>query len=81
MLETLVEVVNVMQQQMNSMQQEMNTRFEDVRLQLMSADVRLDRLESMEHKALSIAYDVRADVRVMREETNAWSKGVMALKV
>jgi TolA-binding protein len=95
MLETLVEVVNAMQQQMNAMQQqmsamqqqmnamqqEMNARFEDVRLQLMSVDVRLDRMESMEHKALSIAYDVRADVRVMREEINAWSKEVMSLKV
>lgn len=95
MLETLIEVVNamrqqmdVMQQEMNSMRQEMNTKFgeidkkfEDIRLQLMSVSVRLDRLESMEHKALSIAYDVRADIRALREEVHSWSKEVVALKV
>ncbi|HEY0051305.1 MAG TPA: hypothetical protein VGB68_18560 [Pyrinomonadaceae bacterium] len=34
-------------------------------------DVRLDRLESMAHESLQIAYGVRADVKVLRAEVAA----------
>lgn len=87
MLERLIEMVNSMQQQMNSMQQQMNSmqqqidnKFEDARLRFMSVEVQMERLEALEHKALSLAYDARADIKVLREEVYSWSKDIMALK-
>jgi hypothetical protein len=43
-------------------------------------DVRLDRLESMAHESLQIAYNVRADVKVLRAEVTAWAEDVADLQ-
>ncbi|HEX9961452.1 MAG TPA: hypothetical protein VGB00_11000 [Pyrinomonadaceae bacterium] len=43
-------------------------------------DVRLDRLESMAHESLQIAYGVRADVKVLRAEVAAWAEDVTDLQ-
>jgi chromosome segregation ATPase len=43
-------------------------------------DVRLDRLESMAHEALQVAYGVRADVKVLRAEVTAWAADVTDLQ-
>ena len=43
-------------------------------------DVRLDRLESMAHESLQVAYSVRADVKVLRAEVTAWAEDVTDLQ-
>lgn len=43
-------------------------------------DVRLDRLESMAHESLQIAYGVRADVKVLPAEVAAWAEDVTDLQ-
>lgn len=65
----------------------MEARFEQTRLQLMSVEVRLERVEaqshevlSVAHQALSIAKNVKADVIVLREEVYSWSKDVRQLQ-
>ena len=60
---------------------QVDKRFEDMRLEMMSFDVRLDRLQAMAHENLNIAYGVRADVKVLREEVSAWSKEIIGLQL
>lgn len=43
-------------------------------------DVRLDRLEGMAHEVLQVAYNVRADVKVLRAEVTAWAGDVLDLQ-
>ncbi|MDQ3798666.1 MAG: hypothetical protein M3384_04390 [Acidobacteriota bacterium] len=43
-------------------------------------DVRLDRLESMAHESLQVAFSVRADVKVLRAEVTAWAADVADLQ-
>ena len=63
-----------------NLQQEMNAKFEDMRLEMMSFDARIDRLQAMSHESLNLAYNVRADVKILREEVSAWSKEVQGLQ-
>ena len=63
------------------LQNEMNVKFEDIRLQMMSVDVRIDRIEALTHEVLNVAYNTRADVKVLREEVHAWSKSVHNLEL
>jgi hypothetical protein len=75
--------LNDLQQEMNtnlvSLQQEMNAKFEDMRLQMMSFDVRLDRMQALVYEALTVGHNTRADVRVLREEVTGWSKEIKDL--
>ena len=59
---------------------QVDARFEQMRLQMMSFDVRIDRLEAASHELLNIAFNTRADVKVLREEVRAWSKDVAELQ-
>jgi hypothetical protein len=63
----------------NNLHEEINSRFEQMRLQMMSFDVRIDRLEAASHELLNIAFNTRADVKVLREEVRAWAKDVAEL--
>jgi hypothetical protein len=90
MLETILDAINGVSEHVGNLESKFDQlenkanqvavrierRFEDMRLQLMSFDVRIDRIESMGYEALSVAYSVRADVKVLREEVNAWMKDV-----
>lgn len=60
---------------MNSGFEKIDSRFEQMRLQMMSFDVRIDRLEAASHELLNIAFNTRADVKVLREEVRAWAIG------
>jgi hypothetical protein len=64
----------------NSLQQEMKAKFEYMSLEMMSFDARIDRLQAMSHERLNVAYNVRADVKILREEVSAWSKEVQGLQ-
>ena len=52
-----------------------------MRLQMMSFDVRIDRIEALTHEVLNVAYTARADVKVLREEVRAWAKDVADLQL
>ena len=67
--------------EVNKRFQVVENRLEDMRLEMMSFDVRIDRLQAMSHENLNIAYGVRADVKVLREEVSAWSKEVIELQL
>jgi predicted nucleic acid-binding Zn-ribbon protein len=79
-LEAISGLRQEMNQQIGDLRQEMNTRFEKLesewqtmkQLQL-SFDVRLDRLEA-------VVINVRADVKVLRAEVEAWSRDVHSLQ-
>lgn len=57
-----------------------NAQFEEIRLQMMSFDVRIDRLKAMSHEILNVAFSSRADVKVLREEVRSWAKDVRNLQ-
>ncbi len=77
--QTLLTAINNLQQEMNAGFGEINPRFEQMRLQMMSFDVRIDRLEAASHELLNIAFNTRADVKVLREEVRARAKDVAEL--
>ncbi len=66
--------------EMQNMRAEMDARFEDNRLQMMSFDVRIDRIQALTHEVLNVSYAARADVKVLREEVSAWAKDVAELQ-
>jgi hypothetical protein len=91
MLENILKAINEMRQEndarfqaleerVEKMAVNVETRLEDVRLQIMSFDVRIDRLQASVHEALNIVHNVRADVPIMREELNVWSKEVQGMQ-
>lgn len=65
----------------DNLQTEIDTRFEGMRLQMMSFDVRIDRIEALTHEVLNVSYTARADVKVLREEVRAWAKDVAELQL
>ncbi len=76
-----------LQTEMNAKFDEVNQRFqgidnrlEEMRLQMMSFDVRIDRIEALTHEVLNVTYNARADVKVLREEVRAWAKDVVELQ-
>ncbi|HEV8159968.1 MAG: hypothetical protein H0X15_11410 [Acidobacteria bacterium] len=83
-LQTVLDAINNLQQETSKqfveLRQEMNAKFEDMRLEMMSFDARIDRLQAMSHESLNLAYNVRADVKILREEVSAWSKEVQGLQ-
>ncbi len=94
-LQTVLNAVNNLQNTVNNLQQEMNAKFDQVnsrldghdqrleqmRLEMMSFDARIDRLQAMSHENLNIGYNLRADVKILREEVFAWSKEVTNLQL
>ena len=91
-LQTVLEAINNLQQETNKqfteLRQEMNARFnehderfEQMRLDMMSFDARIDRLQAMSHENLNIGYNLRAEVKILREEVSAWSKDVAELQL
>ena len=52
-----------------------------MRLQMMSFDVRIDRIEALTHEVLNVAYNARADVKVLCEVVRAWAKDVEGLQL
>jgi hypothetical protein len=66
---------------MNARFNEHDNRFEQMRLETMSFDARIDRLQAMSHENLNIGYNLRADVKILREEVSAWSKDVAGLQL
>jgi methyl-accepting chemotaxis protein len=90
-LQTVLDAVNNLQretvkqfaelrQEISELRQETNEKFENMRLEMMSFDARIDRLQAMSHESLNLAYNVRADVKILREEVSAWSKEVRAIQ-
>ncbi len=83
-LQTVLDAINNLQQETNKqfveLRQEMNAKFENMRLEMMSFDARIDRLQAMSHESLNLPYNVRADVKILREEVLAWSKDVQGLQ-
>ena len=77
--------IDSVEQRLNSkidaLQQDVDSRFEEMRLQMMSFDVRIDRIEALTHEVLNVAYNARADVKVLREEVHSWSKEVRNLQL
>ena len=74
-LQTVLDAINNLQQETNKqfadLRQEINARFnehdnrfEQMRLEMMSFDARIDRLQAMSHENLNIAYNLRADVKI-----------------
>lgn len=74
------DAVNIQFDNINLNFKRVDSQFEEIRLQMMSFDVRIDRLEAMSHELLNIAFNNRADVKVLREEVRAWAKDVMKLE-
>ncbi len=60
-----------MTQKITSLELSVNAKLEEMRLQMMRFDVRQDRFESMVHESLAVAYNVRADVTILREEVSS----------
>jgi uncharacterized coiled-coil DUF342 family protein len=66
--------VNSKFDEVNSKFEQVDARFEEMRLQMMSFDVRIDRIEALTHKVLNVAFNARADVKVLREEVRLGQK-------
>jgi len=86
--QTILDAIGNLRAEMNAKFDEVNRkfhhvdkRFEDMRLEMMSFDVRIDRLQAMSHENLNIAYGVRADIKVLREVVSAWTKEVADLQL
>ena len=67
--------------EMNAKFAQVDERFEDMRLQMMSFDVRLDRMQALVYESLTVLHNTRADVRVLREEVTGWSKEIKDLQL
>ncbi len=80
-LQTVLDAINDLRQEMSAKLNGHDNRFEDIRLQLMTFDARIDRLQAMSHENLNIAYNLRADVKILREEVSAWSKDAEDLRL
>lgn len=79
--EQILNAINGLSGEIRNLRTEMDARFEDMRLQMMSFDVRIDRIEALTHEVLNVAYTARADVKVLREEVRAWAKDVAELQL
>jgi hypothetical protein len=90
----ILEAINVLSESVNALRTETFERLDSVDKRLfklekevgemkdlqLTFDVRLDRLESMAHESLQVAYNVRADVKVLRAEVTAWAEDVTDLQ-
>lgn len=73
--------IDSLQQEMNVKFSSVDAKFEDMRLQMMSFDVRIDRIEALTHEVLNVSYNARADVKVLLEVVHAWSKEIGNLQL
>lgn len=94
-LQTVLDAINNLNREITDFREEMNARFdyvssrldahdarfEQMRPEMMSFDARIDRLQAMSHENLNIGYNLRADVKILREEVTAWSKDVADLQL
>ncbi len=87
-LQTVLDAINNLQQETNARfsqvyakLNEHDERFEQMRPELMSFDARIDRFPAMSHENLNIGYNLRADVKILREEVSARSKNVAELQL
>jgi hypothetical protein len=87
-LQTVLDAIGNLQQEINARFNQVNSRLdqhdnrcEQMRLEMMSFDARIDRLQAMSHENLNIGYNLRADVKISREEVSAWSKDVAGLQL
>jgi hypothetical protein len=89
-LRTIADMLIEFREETNARLQALEERveqgFEQVRLQMLSVDVRIDRIESTAHEALSAAHELlavakntRADVKILTEEVRAWARDVQRL--
>jgi len=90
----ILEAINALSQEINALRTETFERLDSIDRRLfklekevgemkdlqLTFDVRLDRLESMAHESLQVAYNVRADVKVLRAEVTAWAEDVTDLQ-
>lgn len=79
--EQILKAIIELRAEMNDKFERVDQKFEDMRLQMMSFDVRIDRIEALTHEVLNVAYHARADVKVLREEVRAWAKDVTNLQL
>lgn len=70
-----------MNMKLGNLHLEMGAKFEDMRLQMMSFDVRLDRMQALVYESLTVLHNTRADVRVLREEVTGWAKEIKDLQL
>lgn len=80
-MNTRFEQVDSRFEQIDSRFEQIDRRHEEMRLQMMSFDVRIDRIEALTHEVLNVAYNARADVKVLREEVHSWAKNVHDLQL
>jgi hypothetical protein len=80
MLETLTTIVNEFRKEFSDFRVTTESRLqaiedsvEQINQELLSLDIRQDRI-------LAIAHDLRANTKLLRRETQVWSKDVMALQ-
>lgn len=78
-IDTILERLDRIENRMDRTEEKNDQRFEAIRLQHLSFDVRIDRIEATCDEIASVAKNSRADVKVLREEVHAWIKEVVNL--
>jgi hypothetical protein len=71
--------VGNLETRLNSLKNRVEQGFEQVRLQMMSIEVRMERLEAMGYQAMSVARDARADTTILTEEVRALRRDFQGL--
>jgi hypothetical protein len=91
---TILEAIKALSAKVDSVQTDLNKKFDDVNKRIynveltiveiknsqFSMDVRLERVEGSVFEHLSIAHNLRADVKVLRAEVMAWAKDITNLE-
>jgi hypothetical protein len=89
-LRTIAEMLTAFREETNTRLQSLEERvgnietrleqgFEQVRLQMISIEVRMDRLEAMGHQAMAVAKTARADTMILTEEVHALRRDFQGL--
>lgn len=72
--------VSRIETRLDALESRVERGFEHFRLQLMSMEVRMDRLEATGYEALATAKHARANTTVLTEEVRAWGREIQELK-
>ena len=59
--EKILKEISDLRYEMNGKFRQVDERLEEMRLQMVSFDVRTDRIKALIHKSLSVSYNARAD--------------------